>query len=82
MKRATADDALRRAARGGENEIFYSGWLYVVDVTTPTMPTALTYLRPKVSEVSCAHPRESVLDADSVLWVACNGGASNYVIDY
>ena len=24
MKRATADDALRRAARGGENEIFYS----------------------------------------------------------
>lgn len=59
-----------------------TGTLYVADVKSPAAPASLTRLEPNRTRVECGAARQTQLDADGVLWVACKGGAVNYVIDF
>jgi len=59
-----------------------TGFVYLADVGEPADPKQLTYLKPDRTRVDCGNVHQTLLDADSVLWVACEGGLVSYVIDY
>lgn len=59
-----------------------TGFVYLSDVSSPTAPVPLTHLRPDRERVRCTRARQTLLDDDGVLWVACDGGLVAYVIDY